>query len=135
VSIDVRVGDGFGNSRRQSRAGVKNFPEDKREVWLDRKKVQNLATALDEYPEQGAADALRPVIVTGARPGEVPGAEPPELGQVVALRRPAGCIIATNHGPRETRHSLIWVLTTIWVVTTYAGVILLTRCLFLQQDK
>ena len=57
--------------------GVKRFPEDKREVWLSREQLQALATALDEYPEQDAADALRLLIVTGARPGEVLGAEWP----------------------------------------------------------
>jgi integrase len=54
--------------------GIERFPEDRREVWLSREQLQAFALALDNYPEQDAADALRLLIVTGARPGEVIGA-------------------------------------------------------------
>jgi integrase len=54
--------------------GIERFHEDKREVWLSREQLQALAVALDNYPEQDAADALRLLIVTGARPSEVIGA-------------------------------------------------------------
>jgi integrase len=56
---------------------IERFKEDKRETWFSREQLQALALALDNYPEQDAADALRLLIVTGARPGEVIGAEWP----------------------------------------------------------
>lgn len=55
--------------------GVKRFHEERRENWLSREQLQALATALDEYPDQNAADALRLLIVTGSRPQEVLTAE------------------------------------------------------------
>jgi integrase len=57
--------------------GVKRFHEDKREGWLSAEQLQALSDALDAYPEQDAADAIRLLIVTGARPDEVIGAEWP----------------------------------------------------------
>jgi integrase len=53
---------------------IKKFHEDKRETWLSGEQLQVLSDALDDYPEQDAADALRLLIVTGSRPGEVLGA-------------------------------------------------------------
>jgi integrase len=57
--------------------GVKRFHEDKREAWLSAEQLQALSDALDAYTEQDAADAIRMLIVTGARPDEVIGAEWP----------------------------------------------------------
>jgi integrase len=57
--------------------GVKRFHEERRESWLSREQLQALATALDEYPDQNATDALRLLIVTGSRPQEVLTAEWP----------------------------------------------------------
>ncbi len=54
--------------------GVERFQEDKREAWLTVDQLQALSDALDSYDEQDAADALRLLIVTGARPDEVLGA-------------------------------------------------------------
>ena len=54
--------------------GIERFKEDKREAWFSREQLQAFAVALDNYAEQDAADALRLLIVTGARPGEVIGA-------------------------------------------------------------
>jgi integrase len=51
--------------------GVERFHEDKRETWLTVDQLQALSDALDAYAEQDAADALRLLIVTGARPDEV----------------------------------------------------------------
>ena len=51
--------------------GVKRFDEPKREAWLTVDQLQALSDALDAYDEQDAADALRLLIVTGARPDEV----------------------------------------------------------------
>jgi integrase len=53
---------------------IARFKEDKRETWFSREQLQALALALENYAEQDAADALRLLIVTGARPGEVIGA-------------------------------------------------------------
>ena len=57
--------------------GVKRFPEPRREAWLTVDQLHALSDALDNYDEQDAADALRLLIVTGARPDEVIGARWP----------------------------------------------------------
>lgn len=54
--------------------GVKRFDEPKREAWFTVDQLHALSDALDSYEEQDAADALRLLIVTGARPDEVLGA-------------------------------------------------------------
>jgi integrase len=54
--------------------GIKRFTEDKREQWFTVDQLHAFSDALDAYPEQDAADALRLLIVTGARPHEVLGA-------------------------------------------------------------
>ena len=53
---------------------IKRFYEDKRETWLSGEQLQALSDALDDYPDQNAANALRLLIVTGSRPCEVLGA-------------------------------------------------------------
>ena len=55
--------------------GIPRFHEDKRELWLTTEQLENLKRALAEYPDQNAADALRLLILTGAREGEVLSAE------------------------------------------------------------
>jgi len=55
--------------------GLKHFREGRRENWLSREQLQALATALDEYADQSAADAIRLLMVTGSRPQEVLTAE------------------------------------------------------------
>lgn len=60
------------NLRRDNPAkGIKRFQEPKRETWLTIDQLQALSDALDAYAEQDAANALRLLIVTGARPDEV----------------------------------------------------------------
>ena len=54
--------------------GIKRCKEDKRDTWFSVDQLHALSDALDSYDEQDAADALRLLIVTGARPGEVIGA-------------------------------------------------------------
>jgi integrase len=67
-----------GEMRKDNPAkGIERFKEDRRETWFSREQLQALALALENYAEQDAADALRLLIVTGARPGEVIGAEWP----------------------------------------------------------
>lgn len=51
--------------------GIPRYPEDKRETWLTAEQVEDLLTALDNYSDQSAANAIRLLIVTGAREGEV----------------------------------------------------------------
>jgi integrase len=56
---------------------IKHYHEEKRDLWLSLEQLQALAKALDDYPDQNAADALRLLILTGARPHEVLGADWP----------------------------------------------------------
>jgi integrase len=51
--------------------GIPRFDEDRRENWLSVEQLASLTRALAEYSDQGAADALRLLILTGAREGEV----------------------------------------------------------------
>jgi len=51
--------------------GIPRYHEDKREVWLSSEQLDSLELALNSYPEPDAADALRLLILTGAREGEV----------------------------------------------------------------
>jgi integrase len=51
--------------------GVPRFHEDRRETWLNSEQLDALLQALDEYADQSAANAIRLLIVTGAREGEV----------------------------------------------------------------
>lgn len=53
---------------------IKKFAERKRETWLSGEQLRALSGALDDYSEQDAANAIRLLIVTGSRPGEVIGA-------------------------------------------------------------
>jgi integrase len=51
--------------------GVPRFHEDRRERWLSSEEIRRLLEALDEYEDQNAANALRLLLLTGAREGEV----------------------------------------------------------------
>jgi integrase len=51
--------------------GVPRFQDDKREIWLKVEQLEKLKRALDKYPDQNVADAMRLLILTGARAGEV----------------------------------------------------------------
>ena len=55
--------------------GVKRYPEEPRETWLTVEQLQALSAALDRYPDQVAADAIRLLVVTGSREMEVLAAE------------------------------------------------------------
>lgn len=43
----------------------------RRSTWLTGEQLEELLGALDAYPDQSAADAIRLLILTGAREGEV----------------------------------------------------------------
>jgi integrase len=51
--------------------GIEKFPEEKREFWLTVDQIQKLREALDSYSDQNAANALRLLLFTGSREGEV----------------------------------------------------------------
>jgi integrase len=51
--------------------GVPRFHEDRRERWLSEEEVRRFSQALDNYKDQNAANALRLLLLTGAREGEV----------------------------------------------------------------
>jgi integrase len=58
---------------------IPRFQEDKRERWLTEQELTRFTKALDAYPDQNAADALRLLLLTGAREGEVLKAEWPQF--------------------------------------------------------
>jgi integrase len=51
--------------------GVPRFHEDRRERWLSAEEIHRFSDALDNYADQNAANALRLLLLTGAREGEV----------------------------------------------------------------
>jgi integrase len=51
--------------------GVPRFHEDRRERWLSPQELKRLLAALDHYEDQNASNALRLLLLTGAREGEV----------------------------------------------------------------
>ena len=50
---------------------VDRYPEGKRECWLTTEQNQSFSKALDSYPHQNAANALKILMLTGSRAGEV----------------------------------------------------------------
>jgi integrase len=62
---------GWGWCKENPATGVERFREEKRETWLSETQLHALSAALDAYPDQEAADALRLLILTGARMSEV----------------------------------------------------------------
>jgi integrase len=54
---------------------IPRFQEDRRERWLSEEEMSRFTAALDAYPDQNAADALRLLLLTGAREGEVLNSE------------------------------------------------------------
>ena len=51
--------------------GVRRFEEDQNTRWLDRQEIKRLLSALDRCPDPDAANAIRLLLYTGARKGEV----------------------------------------------------------------
>jgi integrase len=74
-SLAIMRGMRTDNPARSGRDWIKRFPEPKRETWLRREQLQRLSDALDAYSDQSVADAMRLLIVTGARSSEVRNAE------------------------------------------------------------
>lgn len=50
---------------------IVRFPEDKRERWLTEDELERLTASLATYPNQDAANAIRLLLLTGARKSEV----------------------------------------------------------------
>jgi integrase len=50
---------------------VERYPENKRQVWLDKDQLGALKQALDSYSSQDAADAIRLLVLTGSREMEL----------------------------------------------------------------
>ncbi len=50
--------------------GIPKFHEDRRERWLSMEELGRLDQALHKYQDQNAADAIRLLLLTGAREGE-----------------------------------------------------------------
>jgi integrase len=55
--------------------GVPRFQETRRERWFTTEEIQRFREALDSYADQNAANALRLLLLTGSREGEVLKAE------------------------------------------------------------
>jgi integrase len=55
--------------------GIRRFSEEKRICWLTPDEMQRFREALDSYVDQNAANALRLLMLTGSREGEVLKAE------------------------------------------------------------
>jgi integrase len=51
--------------------GIQRFHEDRRERWLSAEELHQFTGALDTYHDQNAANALRLLLLTGARASEV----------------------------------------------------------------
>ena len=51
--------------------GIEKYDEEKRERWLSEEELDRLTDALDAYPYKDAANAIRLLLLTGARKGEV----------------------------------------------------------------
>jgi integrase len=51
--------------------GVEKYHEDRRERWLNKEELSRLDEALTKYSDQSAANAIRLLVLTGAREGEV----------------------------------------------------------------
>lgn len=61
--------------RRRHVEGIERFHEERRERWLSVDELQRLTDALDGYPNERAANAIRLLVLTGARKSEVLAAE------------------------------------------------------------
>src|ERR1035437_9075584 len=55
--------------------GIPRFQEGRRERWLTTEEIQRFRKGLDRYADQNAANALRLLMLTGSREGEVIKAE------------------------------------------------------------
>jgi integrase len=59
--------------------GLERTPEERRERYLSPDEIERLAAALDAYPERTAVNAIRLILLTGARRGEALAAKWSEI--------------------------------------------------------
>lgn len=71
LSTMFNLGQNWGWCEANPVKGVKRYHEEPREVWLQTEELAQLHQALDDYEDQSAANALRLIILTGARKSEV----------------------------------------------------------------
>ena len=76
---DVFSCDGLGMGECHPAHGISRFREEKRERWLTEEELHRFSKALDSYSDQNAADALRLLLLTGAREGEALKAHWPQF--------------------------------------------------------
>lgn len=62
-------------------AGFARNAEAPRDRYLSTDEIGRLSAALDAHPNRGAADAVRLILLTGARRGEVPVTCPRDFGR------------------------------------------------------
>jgi integrase len=77
--------------------GITKFPEDRRERWLLPQELERFIKALNMYPDQNAADALRLLLLTGSREMEVLKSEWPQFD----LER--GVFVKPSHSTKEKK--------------------------------
>lgn len=82
--------------------GIKRFEEPKHEFWLTEDQLHKLEIALNEYPDQNAADAIRMLIRTGSREGEVLNATWDQFGLGVDRENWIKPSHTTKQGKTET---------------------------------
>jgi integrase len=97
--------------------GIEKFHEEARHRWLSDGELKRLTAALDEHPDQVAADAIRLQLLTGARIGEVLGSTwtdfdlgPRRLDQDVSSHeakenRASATVISSVRAPEDNQGS------------------------------
>jgi integrase len=67
------LGIGWGMASASPTKGIKRFPEHPRANYLSPDELARLSKALDEHPERPSANAVRLLLLTGARRSEILG--------------------------------------------------------------
>lgn len=71
IAWNWRIGPNPARAKGKQQDGIVTYDEPERESWLSEEQLGALEKALDEYPNQDAANALRLLILTGSRATEV----------------------------------------------------------------
>jgi integrase len=71
LSILFNFGIKSGYATSNPAKGVKRYSETARTRWLSSEELERLSTALESYQNQEVANAIRLLLLTGARPSEV----------------------------------------------------------------
>ena len=70
-NLAVENGERSDNPARSGKFGVQRYEEEARTRWLSAEEITRVLAALDECPNQNGANAIRLLLLTGARRGEV----------------------------------------------------------------